>query len=80
MKLPFVSRALYDQAQQQIADLKEANTKLWELVAAKSDAPSAAQPEDTPEPPRAARKLGSQLRAEFREEAEERKKQLGVKK
>ena len=72
MELPFVSRALYDQAHQQIADLKEANGKLWDLVNSKQAAAAEAEPEEAPDPPRQHRKLGSQLRAEFREEAEER--------
>ena len=78
MALPFVSRALYDQAlaqkDQQIADLKEANAKLWELVSAKQEVAAKAEEEDEPQPPRPIRKLGSQLRTEFAQAAAERAK------
>lgn len=81
MRLPWVPRALYDDARQQIADLKEANLKLLELVGLKQSAPSSAEPEEqSPEPPRPHRKLGAQLRAEWRQQAEERANQSGVKK
>jgi hypothetical protein len=80
MSLPWVSRALYEAAQQQIADLKEANAKLWELVGAKSDLSTSPEPDDVLVPPKSNRKLASQLRAEFFEEATERARQLKVKK
>ncbi len=80
MSLPFVSRGRFDDAQRQIADLKEANFKLLELLGMKQATAQAAKPEDEPNPPRSSRKLGAQLRAEFREEAEQRAKQLGAKK
>lgn len=80
MPLPFVSRALYNASQQQVADLKEANAKLWELVNAKQEVAAAVKPEDEPEPPKPSRKLASQLRAEFAEQAAERARALKVKK
>ncbi len=73
---PFISRARFDVAQQQIADLKEANGKLWDLVALKQNSPSDAKEDENVEPARPHRKLGAQLRSEFRAAAEERADQL----
>ena len=70
MPFPWVSRARFDDAQQQIAELKAANAKLLELALLKSVPAAAPDEEKEPAPQRPHRKLGAQLRAEFREAAE----------
>lgn len=80
MRWPWVSAARFDDLRQQCADLKEANGKLLELLGMKQSLATPAEAEEQPEPPRQHRKLGAQLRAEWREQAEERARQSGVKK
>ncbi|MGA2890314.1 MAG: hypothetical protein ABSE51_19900 [Terracidiphilus sp.] len=70
---PFVSRARFEDAQKQIADLKVANAQLLELALSRPAAYAQADETETlPEPSKPHRKLGAQLRAEFRAAAEMR--------
>jgi hypothetical protein len=80
MTFPFVSRARFEDALQQIADLKEANAKLLELALSKSTQGIVLEPEEQTEPQRPHRKLGAELRKEFREAAEGRFKQAQMQK
>jgi hypothetical protein len=70
MNLPFVSRARFEDAKKQIADLKEANKQL--LTIALSKPTLSMESEAEPEPQKPHRKLGAELRREFRIGAEAR--------
>jgi hypothetical protein len=74
----FVSKREYTAMEKQIADLKEANAKLWELVGAKQGVPESTEPGEEPAPPRPHRILGAEMRARWRREADERARQQGV--
>ena len=72
MRWPWVSRIRLEDAQQQIAELKEANAKLLDLALSKPVAAAAVEDEMEPEPQKPHRKLGADIRREFRAAAEAR--------
>jgi hypothetical protein len=74
MDWPWVSRARFDDARQQIAELKKANADLLVLALSKSNSSSMNQEEsdEDQKPQKAHRKLGVDLRREFRVAAEAR--------
>ncbi len=78
MNLPFVSRARFEDAQKQIEELKASNAQLLELALAKAAPAAVADRDEDVEPQRPHRKLGAQLRTEFRAQADERAKQLAI--
>ena len=80
MRWPWVSPARLEDAQQQIAELKEANAKLLELALSRPAIAAQEKPEEESIPQRPHRKLGVQLRAEFREAAELRAAALKIEK
>lgn len=78
MRWPWVSAARFEDLRQQCVDLKEANLKLLELIGLKQETVATKEEEEQPDPPRAHRVLGAEMRARFREQAEERKRSMGV--
>ena len=75
MRLPFVSRARFEDAQKQIEELKVVNAQLLTIALTRGAEPVQAQPEDEPAPQRPHRTLGAQIRSEFAAAAQERANQ-----
>ena len=82
MAWPWVSRVRFEDAQKQIAELKETNAKLLELALSKSVPEPKSQDdfEKEEQPQRPHRKLGVDLRREFRAAAELRAAAIKIEK
>jgi hypothetical protein len=79
MKLPWVSRALYDTALDQIKELKAANAQLLELALTKQAAPVKEEEEDESMSTKPQRRLVKQIREDAENELRLKAKAAGKK-
>jgi hypothetical protein len=79
MKLPWVSRAFYDAALDQIKELKAANAQLLELALTKQAAPVKEEEEDESMSTKPQRRLVKQIREDAENELRLKAKAAGKK-